>query len=1058
MLKMNMNKLLCYVITIALFSIPWILGDAVHAAEDVRVEGDSYHIETGGSEIALMSASGTYRMPSYRTTYGNVGIIPEFSAKSMDDPCWFSRLMNADGTVTVAYCIEYLTFSSDGDGYDVNTGAAVEHKALLSDALYFGFRDAMSPDSIPTDLQRAQYCATQGLVWTIMRGIYDTPSGDRAVKQLCDGAYRPEEAWQYYLDVKEKINSKNKIPVFASGQPESSPVHSLSWDQGEGCFKGIIKDTSETLRALEFTSDGVQISKDGDSLVLRVENFTVEKIQIKGTKNLGNVPSGSCLIWTNDNLSYQKVASVQGISPVSAYFRVETKGIPGKVVLQKKDKDTGKILTGGEFALYEWDGKQYKPAGYLTDKGDGRYVRDSLLATQANEGKFKVVETKAPKGYFNQGWSQTFTIDQKNREINYVVENKPIYGTIRLIKEDGEAKTAQGDATLEGAVYEVYPKGSEINAGTMVTDNEGRASLEALPLGVYLVKEIQAGEGYLVDEKVYEVCLDSEDDKRPVVEATVYVTEQVIKQPVALLKLSDEKVTPARTLEGVGFRFYLKSTLKERPEGGYDLENAQPVAVTDSGAMEIFTDKDGKAVTCQLPYGVYLVSESTVPEGFLKAADFTVEVRENSDLPQTWLNVVNTSRKQRVKIIKKDANTGETVLKAGAAFKIYDRVRAVYVCQESDCPGEESQSVDVFMTDGTGTLILPEPLPFGKYCLEEVNAPDGYINDGQSVEFEINKAGSYTRDVENPDVLEVEISNQPVKGQIVLKKSGEVLIGFDGEMIYEVLGLPGVKFQIYAGEKICTPDNHENVLFDEGQLVGELETGEEGIAVLDNLPLGEYVIKEILGLPGFIRDTEEHRIRLEYAGQETGVVTAEFEMRNVRGKLNLGVRKVDGDSGKGLEGIRLSLFTKDPLYNSLGEKILDADERVMTVKSSKDGMAEFNMDLPFGTYYVREDQALEGYMLTKETVELDGSVKERTDPYFSLIGVMENKKIPESQPKAVRTGDDLPVLKMLILMAFCGICILFIIVYSIRMERRIKEQPSGLSEKTDHLCSKKGFD
>ena len=77
--------------------------------------------------------------------------------------------------------------------------------------------------------------------------------------------------------------------------------------------------------------------------------------------------------------------------------------------------------------------------------------------------------------------------------------------------------------------------------------------MEALPLGVYLVKEIQAGEGYLVDEKVYEVCFDSEDDKRPVVEATVYVTEQVIKQPVALLKLSDEKVTPAELLKGLDF-------------------------------------------------------------------------------------------------------------------------------------------------------------------------------------------------------------------------------------------------------------------------------------------------------------------------------------------------------------------------------------------------------------------------------------------------------------------------------------------------------------------------
>ena len=63
--------------------------------------------------------------------------------------------------------------------------------------------------------------------------------------------------------------------------------------------------------------------------------------------------------------------------------------------------------------FYEWDGKQYKPAGYLTDKGDGRYVRDSLLATQANEGKFKVVETKAPRAILTRDGARHLQLTRK---------------------------------------------------------------------------------------------------------------------------------------------------------------------------------------------------------------------------------------------------------------------------------------------------------------------------------------------------------------------------------------------------------------------------------------------------------------------------------------------------------------------------------------------------------------------------------------------------------------------------------------------------------------------
>ncbi len=1053
-MKKNMEKFLCCAVIMALIFVPRMFSGDVYAEEDVREEGDSFHLEKENQDISLMSLSGTYRMPSYRTTRGNVGIIPEFSSDSMNDPCWFSRLTDGNGTVTIAYCIEYLTFSSDGDGYDINHGTEFENNDLLSDALYYGFHDDMTPQSIPTDSQRSRYLATQGLIWSIMRGIYDTAAGDRAVKQLCDKAYCPEEAWQYYLDIKSEMNSRRRVPNFASRDRSASPVYPLEWDSKEQCFKGVFADDNGTLDAFEFTGDNVRISKEGGRLTVRSDSPLDGQTTIQGTKNAQGAPLGACLIWTNDNLSYQKVASAHGIPEVQAFFRVKTEGIPGKVIVQKKDRNTGKILTGGEFALYEWDGENYQFAGILTDKGDGRYIRDSLLATSANGGRYKVEEVRAPKGYYNQGWSKEFVVSRDKREVLFNVENQPICGTIRLIKVDHETEAPQGDASLQGAIYEVYRKNTDEVVGTMVTDDEGFAMLEGLPLGTYLVKESQASEGYLLDERTYEVCLDSEDDKKPVVEATVLVTEQVMKQPVALIKLSDEKVTPAKTLEGVGFKFYLKSQLKGNEKGEYDFESARPVVVTDDGEREIFTDENGQAVTCKIPYGTYIVTESTVPKGFEKAAEFTVEVKENSDTPQAWLNVINTSQKQRVRITKKDDDTGASVLKAGATFQVYDVERESYVCQEVTYPRREK--IKEFTTDETGSLMLPEPLPFGKYRLEEVKAPDGYINDGQTVDFEVTEGGGYTRDTENPDVLEVAISNQSVEGKIVLKKTGEILVGYDKEMIYEVRGLPGVKFQIYSGERIRTPDNQGVIIYEEGDLVSETVTGEDGVAVVENLPLGEYVVKEAQCLPGFLPDQEEHRLRIEYDGQETGVVTSEYEIRNVRGKLSLHIRKTDGETGKGLEGVSLSLFTSEPIYNSLGEIIIDADEKLMTTKSGKDGIADFDMDLPFGKYYVKEEQALDGYILTDEIIELDGSARERTDPYMSLMKVMENKKEPrptrpesgaeETTPKpsgTVGTGDEIPVPQLALIMTLCGLVFSVIIIYSVytRKKTDIEDNP-----------------
>lgn len=109
----------------------------------------------------------------------------------------------------------------------------------------------------------------------------------------------------------------------------------------------------------------------------------------------------------------------------------------------------------------------------------------------------------------------------------------------------------------------------------------------------------------------------------------------MIKQPFQLIKVADNDKTDADLLKGAGFSAYLISSLTVKDDGSYDF-TMTPIVLTEDGKTEMFTDERGYACSIPIPYGRYIVRETTTPHNFMPVDDFIVTVTENSSTPQVW--------------------------------------------------------------------------------------------------------------------------------------------------------------------------------------------------------------------------------------------------------------------------------------------------------------------------------------------------------------------------------------------------------------------------------------
>ena len=537
--------------------------------------------------------------------------------------------------------------------------------------------------------------------------------------------------------------------------------------------------------------------------------------------------------------------------------------------------------------------------------------------------------------------------------------------TLEVTKKDSENGSAQGNASLAGAVYGVFK--DSVLKDEYTTDENGYFKSKEYVCGNYTVQEISPSEGYLLDETVYPVGAEAENysiEHNPI---SMTVTEDIIKGNISIIKHSDDGTTQIETPEvGAEFEVYLKSS------GSYE-------AAKDSEKDYLVCDENGYAATKMLPYGTYIVHQTKGWENTEWIDDFEVIISENE---KEYFYLINDAvKKSFVKIVKKDAETGNIIPVSGIGFKVWDCANSEYVSQKINYPSE--MILDTFYTDESGSLMLPNELAYGDYELHEVQSAEGYVLDKKPVPFTID--GSV-------ETVVVEKTNTAQKGKISVQKTGDVFasvtalgsaiyIDENGEVhksgqttytpVFAKGNLSGAVFQVIASEDIITLDG--TIRANAGDVVAEITTDENGYAETDLLYLGKYEIVEASAPYGYVKNSEIQAVELTYAGQEIAVrdtVNTSFvnDYQGVEISLSKVMEKDElfniGNSDE-YTRVRFGLFAAEEIIAADGS-VIPADGLISEVSLDENMTAKFDTALPFGKYYVKEIATDEHYVLNGE--------------------------------------------------------------------------------------------
>ena len=600
---------------------------------------------------------------------------------------------------------------------------------------------------------------------------------------------------------------------------------------------------------------------------------------------------------------------------------------------------------------------------------------DSIYYTQRNEGKFVIVESRAPSGYYGD-WTDANapgTADSVLGKRAYAFEiTKALDGqTIWLgnVNYNADITTTNSGGTLidtgEGAVTITF--GSRNADKTYATDPTGIANNEN-SYTMHANADKMQNDRVLGNILLTKVDLDAArylaagSNGDTTLEGAVYdlYAADTIEHPdgvsgiVDYSKITDDAVS---ILSAYRKDNYDNATLKydfsaegqaiaNMYESSTETVNAYNATLTADGdyangkgngwmptdqpaeyrLAEMFTNDEGIFRVEGLPYGQYLVVETTIPKDVFQCDPFIVTVDANS--PQSrftipagsvttasndymTFNVLDEELEGYLQLIKTDTETGKAVKIANTAFALYrldEKDRKTRISMIDPASGSATKKTDVFYTDADGLMKTPEKLPLGRYLIEELQGPEGYFNDpAYSVEFEIKSdrvwqvVGNATNDIDEYIVTE-KYCNHETLGQLTIRKLGNVLTDYqDGQFIYTQDNLAGAVYEIHAAADIATPDRQGTCWYKSGDLVATVTTGAEGQVdevkfsptrtqatydfltvshdgtkgeVTVTLPLGKYSITEVQAPYGFVLTQQSYTVEFGWDNQKNDIVLA----------------------------------------------------------------------------------------------------------------------------------------------------------------------------------------
>ena len=672
---------------------------------------------------------------------------------------------------------------------------------------------------------------------------------------------------------------------------------------------------------------------------------------------------------------------------------------------------------------------------------------------------------------------------EKDRKVQVEPYSKDIVDTPKVMqikirkvdanREDTDAPDyTQGDATLEGAIYQIYRYDPQTDGYTEKVydievdhqDEEGYWCAESkdLLVGNYMVKEkvshtetvegvtynYSYAEGYLADPNEYYF---EQNPSEQTEERTYHMDvskEEVIRGRVEVIKYDNQL---GQTEEVASEGAILRLTLKSNPEKYYEL-------TIDKYGYGEFVEEESreKYYPYTIPYGEYElteIKESNKGEHthwFIQPEDVTIkrqvqkEYRIEADEPVEFY----------LKVQKRDEDTGATVNLSGAEFKIWD-------CQEKKWlelyDTTEDKKITTYKTNEEGNFITPQKIKAGDYIIYETKAPEGYyLQEEWRIPEEENKigvvgeGGKHVRiDKAAMEIEEnkpanqldlyyiVDMEDEPLKAKLEIVKTGEMFTNISQEQteygskytpIWELRGLEGVTYEIYAAKDIVSPDGRVTYV-EEGEKVDTITTLAEGIATSKELYPGEYRIEEIEAPEGYLIDEDIENVVLKSEDELVRVETTTKELNDVRQKLLISLRKEFEDinfaNGQELEQRAVfGVYTKERLETVDKKEVIEADSLLDIIEVEGNEDVTSTIDLPEGSYYVRELETSYPYTINEETrevevryegnerefitYELEGMVNDYEEASLSLIKISATTLLED----IILTGNEMNVVEL----------------------------------------------
>ena len=573
---------------------------------------------------------------------------------------------------------------------------------------------------------------------------------------------------------------------------------------------------------------------------------------------------------------------IQAGRTVSLTFKNEPHGA---LIIQKRDSVTGQPLAGAQFRVTTASGCEVGLDGVIGDSTltqNGVFTTDSsgeIRITNLAPGAYVLTEIKAPQGYVMDAPSTNVVIGEGGDTQTVVITNTP-KGGLLIKKMDSVTKEPLSDVTFKVTTTDGAAVGT--SNGEYRTDSNGYISITGLEPGAYIVQEVQAKSGYLLDDTPKTITVKDHQT----------YTLEVFNQPKGGLVINKLDSVTHEPLEGVEF------TITE----------ADGTVVDDNGGMTSSmglyrTDENGQIIIDSL-VGTFIITETKTIEGYT--------IHEES---RTQTVVINPNDTQTITVYN-DPIGGVEIIKVNA-----DDTRERIPNTTFEIRRMDDALVDTVTTDKNGRVFLA--LENGSYYAVETESAEGFKLDDTPHYFE----------VKNGETTVLQVENTPVSAILIHKTDSTT-----GEGIY------GVSFLLY--DSANTP-------------IGQYTSDDRGYVLIEGLEAGRYYLRELEN-EGYVPDTEKKTVYVE-SGETTEV---EWENTPITGQIQITKTSADYNSVNGWPAGTPIPGTEFEIYNVRTGNLVD------TIQTDKNGVAS-SRPLPLGRYKIVESKAADFYGLDKTPIEVE---------------------------------------------------------------------------------------